>query len=71
MKHGIRVTKFHYNVKNSKECTLKLSDNLKRLYWEYDDQKYSSDFMNRFIKVKNILSVLYGPQSYTFRSYRL
>jgi hypothetical protein len=65
------VTKFHYNVKSCKECTLRLSFNYKTLYWEYDDQRYSSQLLHRYFKVKQIKSILYGPQSYTFRAYRM
>lgn len=52
MQAGVKATKFHYNVKDSKECTIKLSDDLKTFIWEYDDQKYSSQVMHRFFKMK-------------------
>jgi hypothetical protein len=32
---------------------------------------FSSKFMKRFCKIKDIQSVVYGPQSYTFRAYKL
>lgn len=34
---GIRVEKYHYSKKESKVCTLRLSDDYRSLYWYYDD----------------------------------
>ena len=46
------------------------STDLKSCYWQYDGQKYSSSFMHRYFKFKDISSLIYGPQSYTFRAYK-
>jgi hypothetical protein len=71
LREGIPAVKFHYSNKKTKECRIKLSDDLRTLYWVYDDSRYSSALMRRFCEVKDILSVLYGPNTYTFRSYKL
>ncbi len=67
---GLKVIKYHYNIKSSRECTVKFTDDMRTCIWEYEDQKYSSKLLHRYFKCKDISSILYGPQSYTFRSYK-
>lgn len=67
---GIRVEKYHYSKKGSKVCTLRLSNDYRKLIWFYDDQKLSSQLMDRQIKIENIESVIFGPQAFTFKSYK-
>jgi hypothetical protein len=35
MKLGIKAIKFHYSKKKTRECTLRLSEDAKTLYWNY------------------------------------
>ena len=63
--------KFHYTKRKNKLCTLRLSEDMRTLYWEYEDQYFSSKVMRRYCSIKDIENVLYGPQSYTFRAYKL
>ena len=34
---GLQAKKYHYNIKSSKECTLKFSSNFQTCFWQYDD----------------------------------
>jgi hypothetical protein len=71
LKAGIRATKFHYTKKKIQDCTLRLSDDLTTLFWEYDNQYFSSEVMRRFCTLEDIESMIYGPHSYTFKAYRM
>ncbi|TNV86047.1 hypothetical protein FGO68_gene10399 [Halteria grandinella] len=70
LKIGIRVEKFHYSKQGSKVCTLRLSEDFRAIYWEYDDQKLPSRLMDRQLKLREVENVMYGPQSFTFRYYK-
>ncbi|TNV87000.1 hypothetical protein FGO68_gene6336 [Halteria grandinella] len=71
LKVGFKAVKYHYSKKKIKDCTLKVTEDMQYLYWVYDDSVLSSKFMRRFCKISDIQSLIYGPQSYTFRAYRL
>ena len=69
MQRGIRVTKFHYTKMRSKECTLRLSHDMKKIVWCYDDQIFPSDYIieNRSCEISKIQSAIYGAQTITFK----
>ncbi|TNV85668.1 hypothetical protein FGO68_gene15641 [Halteria grandinella] len=71
LKIGVRVEKYHYSKSGSKICTLKLSEDYRTLSWRYDDQKFSSKTMDRYVEIRKIQSVIFGPQTYTFRGYKI
>jgi hypothetical protein len=63
LKYGFKATKFHYSQKKSRECTLKLSDDGRIIYWIYNGSTLSSEFMKRYVVIENIKGIIYGPQS--------
>jgi|LauGreDrversion4_2_1035121.scaffolds.fasta_scaffold373602_1 hypothetical protein len=71
MKLGIKAIKFHYSKKQTRDCTLRISEDGKSLYWNYTGSNLSSEFMRRYVKFENVEGVMYGPQSYTFRAYKM
>ena len=70
MKIGIKATKFHYSKKETRECTLRLSEDGKTLFWNYYGTNLSSEFMKRYVNLSDVEGIMYGPQSYTFRAYK-
>jgi len=46
----------------SKECTLRLSHDMKKIVWCYDDQIFPSDYIieNRSCEISKIQSAIYG-----------
>jgi hypothetical protein len=73
MQRGIRVIKFHYTKMSSKECTLRLSQDMRKLVWYYDDQIIPSDYIidNRSCEISKIQSAIYGAQTITFKQWRM
>jgi hypothetical protein len=72
MVSGLRIVKFHYTKKLTKEMTLKLSSDYSSLTWEYENQnKFYKYFKKREIKISDIQAIIYGPFSHTFLAYRL
>ena len=71
MKLGIKAIKFHYSKKQTRDCTLRISEDGKNLYWSYSGSNLSSEFMRRYVSFENVEGVMFGPQSYTFRAYKM
>jgi hypothetical protein len=52
LKLGISAIKFHYSKQVSKDCTLKVSEDGRILYWIYNHSNLSSEFMKRYIELE-------------------
>ena len=70
-KAGIKATKYHYSKMESKQCTVRVSKDLKKLKWRYEDASKYQIFAKRECLIEEIQSVIYGPLTHTFRAYRL
>ncbi|TNV84882.1 hypothetical protein FGO68_gene11445 [Halteria grandinella] len=71
LRKGFHAQKFHYSKKKTRDCLIKVTDDLSTIMWIYEDSILSSKTMKRYCLVSDIEEILYGPQSYTFRSYKL
>lgn len=58
-------------MKRTKTCSLIVSEDLRTLYWVYNDARYSSDLMKRYIRIEDIEGIIYGPHTYTFNAYKM
>ena len=69
---GFKVIKFDYTQMTSREIILKLSPDYSIFKWEYENKpNFLSIFKKRQKKISTIQSMMFGPISQTFMSYRL
>jgi hypothetical protein len=70
---GIPARKFHYSKKESRDCVIRLSSDMTHVSWDYPSiTNFGSHlYTKRNFKISKVQEIIYGPQSYTFRAYRL
>lgn len=72
MRAGIAARKYHYSEKKSKKCSIRITEDLSILSWDYDGLMSKSNiFSKQRCNISKIQSVLFGPYTHTFRAYRL
>lgn len=77
LQKGISARKYHYSKKESKDCFIELSQDLKSISWYYkgglrDEKPLSKNlFTKSKFKIADVQQIIYGPYTFTFRAYRL
>jgi hypothetical protein len=68
---GIRARKFHYSKMKSKPCRVYITAEQNEIFWDYDEFTGFNLFSNNRCHIYDVEGLLLGPQTHTFRAYRI